>query len=142
MEYEGGDIMLTLPCKHQYHSHCIKEWLETNKVIQTIFYVKYYCLHLLSFRQKLSMLFCVWIFPSNVYILLILSLKVVFLVQVCPFCNVEVSDTTNHLHGQLPSLAINFHDINLAIFMKQVVIRLVKKLYFCWDAKRGSLFLH
>ena len=26
--------------------------------------------------------------------------------------------------------------------MKQVVIRLVKKLYFCWDAKRGSLFLH
>lgn len=46
LEYEGGDIILTLPCKHQYHSDCIKSWLEINKV--------------------------------------------------CPVCNVEVSERTNH----------------------------------------------
>jgi len=46
LEYEGGDIILTLPCKHQYHSDCIKNWLQIKKV--------------------------------------------------CPVCNVEVSDRTNH----------------------------------------------
>ncbi|CAK9214301.1 unnamed protein product [Sphagnum troendelagicum] len=31
-EYEAGDSMLTLPCKHQYHSECIQQWLQINKV--------------------------------------------------------------------------------------------------------------
>ena len=31
-EYEEGDAMLTLPCKHNYHSECIQQWLRINKV--------------------------------------------------------------------------------------------------------------
>jgi len=31
-EYEEGDAMLTLPCKHKYHSECIQQWLQINKV--------------------------------------------------------------------------------------------------------------
>ncbi|KAG0571427.1 hypothetical protein KC19_VG010700 [Ceratodon purpureus] len=32
LEYEDGDKMLSLPCKHQYHFECIRQWLERNKV--------------------------------------------------------------------------------------------------------------
>ncbi|MCO5602012.1 hypothetical protein L7F22_056139 [Adiantum nelumboides] len=30
-EYEEGDCLSTLPCKHQYHMECIKKWLQINK---------------------------------------------------------------------------------------------------------------
>ncbi|KAL6861443.1 hypothetical protein ACP4OV_017143 [Aristida adscensionis] len=26
-----GDILITLPCKHEYHARCITKWLKTNK---------------------------------------------------------------------------------------------------------------
>ncbi|KAJ7537801.1 hypothetical protein O6H91_11G022500 [Diphasiastrum complanatum] len=32
-EYEEGDSMLTLPCKHGYHAECIQQWLTLNKVV-------------------------------------------------------------------------------------------------------------
>ncbi|KAH9288623.1 hypothetical protein KI387_032740, partial [Taxus chinensis] len=31
VEYEEEDMILTLPCKHQYHSGCINDWLKINK---------------------------------------------------------------------------------------------------------------
>lgn len=31
-DYEDGDALLTLPCKHHYHADCIKNWLQINKV--------------------------------------------------------------------------------------------------------------
>ncbi|MCO5562836.1 hypothetical protein L7F22_016471 [Adiantum nelumboides] len=30
-EYEEGDCLSTLPCKHHYHTECIKNWLQINK---------------------------------------------------------------------------------------------------------------
>ncbi|KAL2631524.1 hypothetical protein R1flu_016210 [Riccia fluitans] len=32
LEYEEGDSLSTLPCKHLYHTDCIQQWLEINKV--------------------------------------------------------------------------------------------------------------
>lgn len=31
-DYEDGDVLSTLPCKHHYHADCIKNWLQINKV--------------------------------------------------------------------------------------------------------------
>ncbi|KAL3689400.1 hypothetical protein R1sor_015709 [Riccia sorocarpa] len=32
LEYEEGDSLSTLPCKHLYHTECIQQWLQINKV--------------------------------------------------------------------------------------------------------------
>lgn len=31
-EFEGGDELITLPCRHLYHEECILQWLSMNKV--------------------------------------------------------------------------------------------------------------
>lgn len=31
-EYKNGDALVNLPCKHEYHDKCIKEWLKVSKV--------------------------------------------------------------------------------------------------------------
>ena len=95
-----------------------------------IYYVlnkKYGCYFVFGFSFE--------IFIWNVYIIFNLSLLFVFRMQVCPVCNAEVSDRTNHWHGSLLGLAINFQDTKLAIFTKQLVVKLVKNLQFCWDVK-------
>ncbi|EFJ08445.1 hypothetical protein SELMODRAFT_19194, partial [Selaginella moellendorffii] len=30
-DYEEDEMLLTLPCKHKYHSECIQQWLQINK---------------------------------------------------------------------------------------------------------------
>lgn len=33
LDYEDGDTLTMLSCKHSYHSECINNWLQINKVI-------------------------------------------------------------------------------------------------------------
>ncbi|CAL9008633.1 unnamed protein product [Prunus brigantina] len=33
MEYKKGDLLIPLPCLHQYHAKCIKTWLANEKVL-------------------------------------------------------------------------------------------------------------
>jgi hypothetical protein len=32
VEFEDGEKLKLLPCKHQYHGECIEQWLNINKV--------------------------------------------------------------------------------------------------------------
>jgi len=36
VEFEDGEKLKLLPCKHQYHGECIEQWLNINKVLSTI----------------------------------------------------------------------------------------------------------
>lgn len=32
VEFEDGESLIALPCKHSYHPECINQWLQINKV--------------------------------------------------------------------------------------------------------------
>ncbi|KAJ4849785.1 hypothetical protein Tsubulata_039096 [Turnera subulata] len=32
IEYQGGESVVALPCHHPYHSQCITQWLQVNKI--------------------------------------------------------------------------------------------------------------
>ncbi|CAN6454154.1 unnamed protein product [Victoria cruziana] len=37
MNYRRGDMCMTLPCKHVYHSGCVSRWLSINKACPVCF---------------------------------------------------------------------------------------------------------
>ncbi|KAF5450105.1 hypothetical protein F2P56_030481 [Juglans regia] len=42
LDYEDGETLTVLSCKHSYHSECINNWLKINKVLPYSFYFVLY----------------------------------------------------------------------------------------------------
>lgn len=79
VEFDEGESLVALPCKHPYHSECINQWLQLNKVYAPPYIFWNHVFYDVTLYATLGML----------------STCILWLCQVCPMCSAEVPTSVN-----------------------------------------------
>lgn len=79
VEFNEGKSLVALPCEHPYHSECINQWLQLNKVYAPPYIFWNHVFYDVTLNATLGTL----------------STCILLLCQVCPMCSAEVPTSVN-----------------------------------------------